>query len=154
MGVNLKAKSKELKYNNYQMLTIGRFEALKEFSDTVAKSENLKHFFSVYRGSWSAEDTKTIAELLNKITLRQVAAFKKASRDEAIKAPITTCTHCEGVGITKLDSFGNPQYVNFCAKCSGLGVTRKTFDIGEYIDLLSIKHLAEFLAKSGGVSVS
>lgn len=155
MGVNLKAKAKELKHSDkYQGLGIAGFGALREFAETILKSEELKHFFSVYRASWSAEDTKIIAELLDKVTLRQVADFKKASRDAIVTSPIITCAHCEGIGTTELDSFGKPQYKDFCHDCRGLGVTRNTFDIGDYLSLPDIKRLAVFLEKSGGVSVS
>jgi DnaJ-class molecular chaperone len=155
MGVSLKAKAKALTYyDKYQMFSSAGFGVLKQFSENVLESEELKHFFSVYKGSWSAEDTKTIAELLSKITRKQVADFKKASRDEIVKSPIVTCAHCDGVGTTELDSFDKPQYINFCVDCRGLGVTRDTFDIGEYLNFLDIERLAGFLEKSGGISVS
>ncbi len=155
MGVNLKAKTKGLKYGEREIvLGIAGFGALKEFAKTTLKSEQLEQFFSAYRALWSAEDTKTIAELLNKVTLKQVAEYKKASRDEAVKSPIITCGHCDGVGTTELDSFGKPQYIGFCKECQGLGVTRNTFDLADYVDLTEIKRVAVFLEKSGGVSVS
>jgi hypothetical protein len=154
MGVSLRAKTKGLKYGEKEIgLGIAGFSALKEFAKTTLKSKELEQFFSAYRASWSAEDTKTIAELLNKVTLKQVAEYKKASRDEVVKSPIVTCEHCEGVGTTELDSFGKPQYISFCVNCKGLGVTRNTFDLADYLDLTEIKRVAVFLEKSGGVSV-
>lgn len=155
MGMNFKAADKNLKYEEKTFgVSFWTFGALREFSKVLDTDLSVDVFFTSCPARWSAEDTKAIAEILEAVTLKQTAAFKKICRDNAVASPIETCERCEGVGTTEVDDAGMPQYVDFCRKCSGVGVIRNTFDIGEAIRLEEIHRLAKFLEKSGGVSVS
>lgn len=153
MTVAMTARTKGLK-DNFQCLTHAEFGVLREFSETLPDNELLVQFFETYRGIWSAEVTKEVAKALEKITLKEVAKFKKLSRDEVVKSPIEICKDCAGEGTTELDSQGAPQYINFCMTCKGVGRTRNTYDKGDYLHHSVIERLVTFLTASGGVKLS
>lgn len=155
MGMDFKthAKGKNNKAE-YFSLSFWGFGSMREFSKVIDGDGSLEQFFTHCPAKWGGEDTKTVAEALSRVTLKQVAAFKKICRDNAVASPIETCVRCEGEGTTEIDDNGLPQYKSFCKPCHGLGVTRNTYDVGDYIDLDTIHHLAEFLKTSGGVSIS
>lgn len=129
--------------------TIGHWEAVLKLADWKSKTELTGVAIKNGKDHWEAEDVAKLAKTLESVTKKNFATYQKECRDAVLKNPIITCTHCEGDGVTVWDWNGQPQYPDFCTKCSGLGVIRDTYNQAEKVTPYDLEKVVQFLAGTG-----
>jgi hypothetical protein len=133
--------------------TIGHWEAVIKLATWKSKTDFAGVIIRTGKDHWEAKDVTRLAKALASVTKKNFATYQKECRDAVLKNPITTCGHCEGEGVTIWDWNGQPQYPNFCVKCSGLGVIRDTYNQAEKVTPHDLERVIQFLTGTGEFAV-